>query len=103
MQKTTFAVIDPCFFIPRFAYSDEDIPSNTSNSPFRCSRNVTDTITLNFPTFKISTENRQIVLQGLRFTWKVLLWFHNKKRYSFITKYNIEILSDNLNTYLAST
>ncbi len=50
MQKTTFAVINPCVFAPRFAFSDEGIPFNTSNVSFQSLRDISNT-SINFPRF----------------------------------------------------
>ena len=45
MQKATFVVINP-----RFAFSDEDIPSNTSNISFQSLRDISNT-SISFPRF----------------------------------------------------
>jgi hypothetical protein len=44
MQSSLFANVNPYFFLPRFAFSDESIPSYILNISFLCSRNVLNTI-----------------------------------------------------------
>ena len=44
MQSSLFANVNPYFFSPRYAFSDESIPSYILNISFLCSRNVLNTI-----------------------------------------------------------
>ena len=48
MQSLLFANVNPYFFLPRFAFSDESIPSYILNISFFCSRNVLNTIIESF-------------------------------------------------------